>query len=66
MGEPGAFLEITEGPLVGTGLVSFLTREQVNEVYGVFPKLLVERASYTSEGGTKLIEHWVVVGFKNQ
>jgi SAM-dependent methyltransferase len=64
-GEPGAFNQITEGPLVGTGLVQFLTRAQLDEVFSPFEgRIHVERNMFTVENETKMVEHWVALARK--
>ncbi|MCP4656619.1 MAG: class I SAM-dependent methyltransferase [bacterium] len=63
-GDPGAFHEITEGPLQGLGLVQFLGRSDVDRIYRNFANLSVDRVAHTLHNGEKLIESWVIAGFK--
>jgi len=62
--EPGAFMDITEGPLAGKGYVQFLSREDIGGLFSAFTDLQVEQSSYTLEHGRRLIESWVVLGRK--
>lgn len=63
-GEPGAYTDIGEGPLAGKGLAQFLTRDDVDDVYGrCFPDAAVNRSLHTLQCD-RVIELWIIVGRK--
>jgi SAM-dependent methyltransferase len=57
--DPGAFSDVEEGPLAGTGYVQFFTRSQLEAVLSDFRSVRIERTSYTMNDGQQLIELWV-------
>jgi SAM-dependent methyltransferase len=64
--EPGGFVDITEGPLVGLGFILFMGRAQVDELFGEFRDVGVERLGYTVERGKHLIDLWIVTARKGE
>lgn len=58
--DPGAYSDITEGPLAGKGFVQFLTKAQIRTLFAKFSSVAIETTSYTLNEGEKLIELWVV------
>jgi SAM-dependent methyltransferase len=62
--EPGAFVDIQEGPLVGKGLALFMSRSQVDILYRDFVDKTLDLLSYTVAG--HMIELWIVQCQKGQ
>lgn len=58
--EPYGFLNITEGPIAGTGFCLFLNHARLYELYCDFAGASVERISWTVENERHLIEQFVV------
>ena len=58
--DPGAYSDITEGPLAGKGFVQFLTKTQIRTLFKKFSQVSIETTSYSLNEGEKLIELWVV------
>jgi SAM-dependent methyltransferase len=55
-----AFRDIPEGPLAGTGLCLFLTRERLAEFFQGFTQVSVERVSWTLENEKHLVEQFII------
>lgn len=60
MVEPDGFTGVTEGPLVGEGLIVFLRRDRINQLFYDFADVAIERVSWTLEGERHLIEQFVI------
>ena len=58
--EPGTFTDIAEGVLSGRGLVLFMSRSQVDELYRPFAERSVELVSWTTGEMNHRIELWIV------
>jgi SAM-dependent methyltransferase len=58
--EPGAFVEISEGPLADKGLALFFGRARLDELYSEFVDRRIERLAWTLEGEQHLVEMWIV------
>jgi SAM-dependent methyltransferase len=57
--EPGGFLSLSEGPLLGRGFSLLMGRSQVDELFSCFEQKTVDRLSYTV-GETNSVELWIV------
>lgn len=58
--EKSTYEDISEGPLVGTGLNRFYSRTDVDELMSKFSNLNVEQVSRSFEGCTKHYKTWVI------
>lgn len=58
--EPDGFLDITEGPIAGTGFCLFLNHARLYELFCDFADIAVERISWTTENDRRLIEQFVI------
>jgi|SRR5579862_1861228 len=58
--ELDGFIDITEGPIAGTGFALFLTRTRVDELFAPFTDVQVERISWTLGSERHLIEQFVI------
>jgi hypothetical protein len=59
MVEPDSFIDITEGPIAGTGFCLFLNRNRIDELFRDFSDVAIERISRTMEGERRLLEQFV-------
>ena len=60
MVEPDSFIDITDGPIAGTGFCLFLSRNRADELFHDFSDVAIERISRTMEGERRLIEQFVI------
>ena len=58
--EPGGFVDVSEGPLANKGFAQFFGRAALDELYADFAERSIERASWTLENESRLIELWIV------
>ncbi len=58
--EPDAFVDIHEGPMAGAGFSFFLNRRRLDELFGDFSDVVVERISRTVGNEQHLIEQFVI------
>jgi SAM-dependent methyltransferase len=57
----GTYTDIPEGPLAGTGLVHFFTREEIDEdVFAPFSSVEVDYSRRSIGGGAHAYQHWIV------
>lgn len=56
----GEFYDVAEGPLSGKGFCRFLEKNQLAQLYLPLNIDNVERASFTLEDGSRVIELWLV------
>jgi len=64
--EPGTFVEITEGPLQGTGLCHFFSLEEVRRTFGRFHDLRIECSNRSLNDRQQWDKLWVVEGAKGE
>jgi SAM-dependent methyltransferase len=57
--DPGAFCDVSQGPLAGTGYVQFFNRVTLDAVLSGFTSVRVERSSYTLDEERQLVELWI-------
>ncbi|MEM7355794.1 MAG: class I SAM-dependent methyltransferase [Acidobacteriota bacterium] len=63
--EPGTFVDITEGPLVGKGLCHFFSVEEIDTLFGErFGDLQVDYIHRSCADRDQLIKHWLIEGTK--
>jgi hypothetical protein len=60
MVEPDGFIDITEGPIAGTGFCLFLNRAHSYELFRDFTDIAMERISWMMEGEQRLVEQFVI------
>jgi SAM-dependent methyltransferase len=60
MVEPDGFIDITEGPIAGTGFCLFLNHASLYELFRDFTDIAVERISWTMQGEQRLVEQFVI------
>jgi SAM-dependent methyltransferase len=60
MVEPDGFIDITEGPLAGTGFALLLNQARLCELFRHFADVAVERVSWTMLGEQRLVEQFVI------
>jgi SAM-dependent methyltransferase len=60
MVEPDGFIDITEGPIAGTGFCLFLNRARLDELFRDFTDIAVERISWTMQVEQRLVEQFVI------
>jgi SAM-dependent methyltransferase len=60
MVEQDAFIDITEGPLCGTGFALFLRRSRAEELFGEFRNLKIDRLLRTLDDERHCVEQFVV------
>lgn len=59
MVEPGGFTGIKEGPLAGKGFSRFSSRSQIQDLFSGFQMISLEKASYTVDNMSHMIELWI-------
>ena len=64
MVEPDGFIDITEGPIAGSGFCLFLNRDRLDELFRDFADVAVERVSWTMQGEQRLVEQFVITCWK--
>jgi SAM-dependent methyltransferase len=60
MVEPDSFIDITEGPIAGSGFCLFLNRDRIDELFCEFADVTVERISRTMGSERRLLEQFVI------
>ena len=60
--EPGSYVDVSEGPYAGKGLVHFFTLEEVENLFSDFVGLHIESSVRSLDGRRREIRHWVVEG----
>jgi SAM-dependent methyltransferase len=63
--EPNTFVDISEGPLVGTGLCRFFTIEEIESVFASFEGLEVDYAERSLDARRHAYRHWLVTGVRS-
>jgi SAM-dependent methyltransferase len=58
--EPNGFRDIPEGPIAGQLFCLFFSLEQLRELFSAFGEVIVDRASWTLDGMSHLVEMWIV------
>ncbi len=62
--EPGTFVEITQGPLQGKGLIHFSSLREVEDLFGRFTYLQIEYSDRSMNYQEQIYKHWVIEGAK--
>lgn len=65
-GEPNSFVELHSGPLRNTGMVRFVEKEQIKQIYAPFEIYSIEKIMRTRSQEKELISEWIISGKKNE
>jgi SAM-dependent methyltransferase len=62
--EPRTYVDISEGPLVGTGVCHFYELDEVERLFAGFEDVVVEYSERSLDGRRQLYRHWVVTAVR--
>ena len=62
---PNTYAGIDNGPLAGPWPILFADREQIRDLFRLFPSLTIDHQGYSDRSGTIMVNHWLVTARKS-